>query len=239
MQILHFIYAFLLKYLCQFVLSLTYEGSGNSFNCKDLAGGKNTAYCLCAYRKPGLFGFYLCLTKSFECDVYLCNANLLSKSRWMADRTIVLAWLFTRVITDLECRSCVWLTLYGMVMLRINTILQSVQTHHCCNHYCCRATSYNILVFALPQALDCLTWTNTKYFKTPVDTPVEAQAFQRLWTAGSLTLGGESSADPASPPSASPRRALQLLAPGGRLQLPAHRWEAHSSWTCKSVPEPN
>lgn len=85
----------------------------------------------------------------------------------MADRTIVLAWLFTRVITDLERRSCVWLTLYGMVMLRINTILQSVQTHHCCNHYCCWVTSYNILVFALPQALDCLTWTNTKYFKNP------------------------------------------------------------------------
>lgn len=70
-------YAFLVKYLCLFVLS---PMCGKTFKCKDLKG-KNTAYCLCAYRKPGLFGFYLCLTKSFECDVYLRNANLLSNSR--------------------------------------------------------------------------------------------------------------------------------------------------------------
>lgn len=38
-----------------------------------------------------------------------------------------------------------------------------------------------------------------------------------------LTLGDESSADPASPLLASPRRALQLLARGGQLQLPAHK----------------
>lgn len=68
------------KYLRLFVLFLTCERLENYFNCKDLAG-KNTAYCLCAYRKPGLFGFYFCLTKSFECDVYLLNANLLSNGR--------------------------------------------------------------------------------------------------------------------------------------------------------------
>lgn len=80
MYILHFIYAFLLKHLSLFAVSLTCEGSENSFNSKDLAG-KNPVNCLCAYRKPGLFGFYLCLKKSFECDVYLRNSNLLSNSR--------------------------------------------------------------------------------------------------------------------------------------------------------------
>lgn len=38
-----------------------------------------------------------------------------------------------------------------------------------------------------------------------------------------LTLPAESSADPASLLSASPRRALQLLAQEGQLQLPAHK----------------
>lgn len=50
-----------------------------------------------------------------------------------------------------------------------------------------------------------------------------------------LTLLAEPSADPASPLSASPHRALQLLAQGGPLQLPAHKRQPESAPICKSL----
>lgn len=59
-----------------------------------------------------------------------------------------------------------------------------------------------------------------KFLKIP--TPVWARPSNKPGVCV-LTLGGESLVDPASPLSASPRRALQLLARGGQLQLPAHK----------------
>lgn len=70
------------------------------------------------------------------------------------------------------------------------------------------------------------------------------QAIKQIWqppgpsdTPGVsvLTLLAEPSANPASPLSASPHRALQLLAQEGPLQLPAHKRQSQSARICKSL----
>ena len=150
----------------------------------------------------------------------------------------IMGKLFCVFTAKLSANYCPWRRqVYSKyIQIWIYRKLIFIKTRHCKT---CKKKKKKKKAPAIPQwhyrdYAGFLRTENTKQF----------QAIKQIWqpcgpsdTPGVtvLTLLAEPSANPASPLSASPHTALQLLAQEGPLQLPAHKRQSQSARICKSL----